>query len=67
MDFCAAVSSSSDEYNRFTIKNDYSGYSGGYEKEKEKEMKIRQIDPDESIAAVSESAVVVNTKYDFFC
>ncbi len=63
MDFCAAVSSSSGEYNRFAIKNDYSGYSGGYEKEKE--IKKKQFDHDKSISAASESAVVVTTKYDY--
>ena len=55
MEFCAAASSSSSgEYGRFSIKKDYSGYSGGYEKETEKEQ------------IASESAIVdVVTKYDY--
>jgi DNA-directed RNA polymerase II subunit RPB2 len=59
MEFCAAASSSSSgEYSRFVIKNDYGGYSGGYEKETEKEKEKEQI--------ASESAIVdVVTKYDY--
>lgn len=58
MEFCAAASSSSSgEYSRFDIKNDYSGYG----KEKEKEC----ITPDQSAVSTSESAVVVTTNYDY--
>lgn len=70
MEFCAAVSSSScDEYNRFTIKKDYSGgCENGKEKEKEKETtetekKQEQIVP--TIAASASDSVDVVTKYDY--
>ena len=77
MEFCAAASSSSDEYNRFSIKNDYSGgCENGKEKEKEKEKengkekettetekKQEQIAP--TIAASASDSVAVVTKYEY--
>ena len=57
MEFCAASSSSSGEYNRFAIKNDYIGHSGGYENEKKREME--EDEKNQNQTASSESAVVV--------
>lgn len=67
MEFCAAASSSSSsgEYSRFAIKNDYSGYhenENGKEKEKEKEqIALHRV----TTAPACDSDAVVVTKYDY--
>ena len=68
MEFCAAASSSSSsgEYSRFAIKNEYSGYSGGYENENEKEKEKEQIALHRvTTAPACDSDAAVVTKYDY--
>lgn len=59
MEFCAASSSSSGEYNRFAIKNDYIGHSGSGRYENEKKKEIEEDQKNQNQTASSESAVVV--------